>query len=310
MPTANTPKDVFSHLLAIITLYIGVVSIIALLFQYVNALFPDRLDTYYYDPTLDIIRRSAASLIVVWPVHVLMSWIIGRDMRAHPEKRGMAMRKWLMYLTLFAAAMTIIIDLITLLYNFLGGELTLRFALKVLVVLLIAGAVFGYYLWDIRRESAKDSIRPKQLAWLVSILLIVIISASFIVIGSPSELRARKFDEQRVKDLQLLQNEIINYWTQKEDLPATLDNLKDSISGFTPPYDPETGEPYEYEPTGPLSFNLCAVFKTKAQGQSGEQKIAPRFYDPYQQNWSHDAGRVCFSRSIDPERYGKNGQIY
>lgn len=304
MPTANTPKDVFSHLLAIITLHIGVVSAIALLFQYVNILFPDRLDTYYYDPTFDTIRRSAASLVVVWPVHVLMSWIIGRDMRTYPEKRGSATRKWLIYLTLFAAAITIIIDLITLLYNFLGGELTLRFALKVLIVLLVASAVFGYYLWDIRRDRAKDSVLPKQLAWLISLVLVAAISASFFIVGSPAELRARKFDEQRVQNLQMIQSEIINYWTQKEDLPETLDDLKDSISGFTPPSDPETGKPYEYEPAGPLSFSLCAIFKTKTRGGAGEEKTqAPArfYYDPYQNNWNHEAGRVCFSRSIDPE---------
>ncbi len=309
MPNSNTPKDVFSHLLAIITLYLGVVSVIALMFQYINTLFPDRLDAFYYDPSLDVIRRSAASLIVVWPVHILMSWIIGRDMRAHTEKRGMAIRKWLTYLTIFAAALTIIIDLITLLYNFLGGELTLRFALKVLVVLIVASGVFGYYLFDIRREDAHDSLRPKQLAWLVSALLIVAIGASFFIIGSPAGIRARKFDDERLQNLQLIQGEITNYWSQKENLPLSLDDLKDSISGFVPPSDPETGKAYEYDPTGPLSFNLCAVFKTKTQRQNNsEQKIpssAKLIPEPYQQNWGHDTGRVCFARSIDPERYGK-----
>ena len=308
MPNSNTPKDVFSHLLAIITLYIGVVSVIALLFQCINTLFPDRLDTFYYDPSLEIIRRSAASLIVVWPAHILMSWIIWRDMRAHTEKRGMAIRKWLIYLTIFAAALTIIIDLITLLYNFLGGELTLRFALKVLVVLIVASGIFGYHLFDIRRDDARDSLRPKQLAWLVSALLIVAIGASFFIIGSPAGIRARKFDEQRLQNLQLIQSEITNYWSQKENLPTVLDDLKDSISGFSPPNDPETGKEYEYEPTGPLSFNLCAIFRTKTQERNDDKKISPpaaRFYDPYQQNWSHDVGRVCFARSIDPERYGK-----
>ena len=38
----------------------------------------------------------------------------------------------------------------TLVYYFLGGEVTLRFFLKVLTVAAIAGAVFLHYLWDLR----------------------------------------------------------------------------------------------------------------------------------------------------------------
>ena len=28
-------------------------------------------------------------------------------------------------------------------------------------------------------------------------------------------------------------------------------------------------------------------------------------YDTYNQNWTHDAGRVCFQRDIDPELYNE-----
>jgi hypothetical protein len=51
------------------------------------------------------------------------------------------------------AAAALIGDLTTLVYNALAGELTSRITLKALVVILIAGAVFGYYLLDLRREE-------------------------------------------------------------------------------------------------------------------------------------------------------------
>ena len=41
----------------------------------------------------------------------------------------------------------------TLVYNLLGGEITTRFLLKVLIVAFIAGSVFWYYLTDVRREE-------------------------------------------------------------------------------------------------------------------------------------------------------------
>ena len=74
---------------------------------------------------------------------------IARD----PIKRLSPIRRWLTYLTLFIAASILIGDLTTLVYNLLGGELTIRFILKVLVVGAIAGTVFGYYLGDVRREE-------------------------------------------------------------------------------------------------------------------------------------------------------------
>jgi len=43
--------------------------------------------------------------------------------------------------------------MITLVYNVLGGELTVRFVLKVLVAAAIAGSIFGWYLVDLRREE-------------------------------------------------------------------------------------------------------------------------------------------------------------
>ena len=74
-------------------------------------------------------------------------------MARSPAKRLSAVRRWLTYVTLFLAATVLIGDLITLVYNLLGGELSLRFVLKVLVVGTIAGAIFGYYLRDLRREE-------------------------------------------------------------------------------------------------------------------------------------------------------------
>jgi hypothetical protein len=40
-----------------------------------------------------------------------------------------------------------------LIFNLLGGDLTIRFLLKVLVVAVIAGSAFTYYLLDLRKEE-------------------------------------------------------------------------------------------------------------------------------------------------------------
>lgn len=311
----STPKDVFQHLLLIVTLYLSVFSLIALGFNYIDILFPDSLD-FYYQGALDGIRWSSSMLFVVFPLFVLMSWLIQREFRKEPERHEMKIRKWLVYLTLFIASITIIVDLVRLVYNFYSGDLTTKFLLKVLAVLVVTGVVFGYYLWDLHGDTLKSKM-PKGFAWGTSAMVLVSIVAGFFIVGSPAEQRQIRFDERRVGDLQNIQGSVINHWTQKNALPAKLENLTDSISGFVPPVDPETNAAYTYEILSPLSFKLCAEFRKasldrkfgiKEGGTGGKERYAsPMYYGGYyggpDQNWSHDAGKQCFERVIDPLLY-------
>ena len=79
-----------------------------MIWQYINVRFPDLLNGSY--GAYDIIRNSISSLVIVWPVLILFSWMIGKDLRAHPEKKELRVRKWLLYLTLFIASIVIIVD--------------------------------------------------------------------------------------------------------------------------------------------------------------------------------------------------------
>ena len=291
----STPKDVFLHLLNIFTFYLSVISFITLYIQYISALFPDPLN-FYFTSMANSVRLSTSILVIAIPVYILTSWLLGKDLAENPKRRELKLRKWLTYFTLFISAVTIIIDLIMFVFSFLSGELTIQFFLKVFVVLLVAGAVFGYYVWDLRRKKIKSKT-PKTLAWVLSFVVLASIVLGFFIIGTPAEQRDRRFDEERVGDLRVLQSQIINYWIQKEALPAELDDLKDSISGFVPPEDPATDLPYEYYVTGDLTFELCATFKTSS-------------YESFQQNWEHDAERTCFERTIDPDLYKDTDRLY
>lgn len=299
MDKTNTPRDVFMYLLVFAALYASVVSFIALLFTYVNVLFPDRL-TFGAFGNLEQIRWSSSVLIIVFPLYLLVSWLINRP---NGPDREIKIRKWLTYFTLFLAAVTIVVDLVTLFYNFYSGELTARFVLKVLAVLVVATAVFGFYFWDLRQKEAKP--RLKIFAWITAVVVAAALVGGFFLVGSPATQRERRFDEQRTRDLQTLQDRIINYWTQKEKLPVNQEDLKDSLSGFVPPADPQTGAAYEYQLTGKLTFKLCAVFKTESSSvNSSFPKALSTDYLLYVSNWEHGPGRVCFDRTIDQDLYG------
>jgi hypothetical protein len=111
-----------------------------------------------------------------------------------------------------------------------------------------------------------------------------------------------RLDAQRVSDLASIQSEVVNYYSLKRELPAGLDILNNSISGFVVPVDPLTETIYGYNLKADLEFELCAVFE--AESMAGQNSTYPMYYgSPYGQNWDHGAGRVCFSRTIDPELY-------
>src|SRR3989344_2356957 len=116
----SSPKDVFMQLLVMIALYISAVSFGMLLFNYIDLWFPDPL-VDFYARTSGSIRWALASLTIVFPVYLWLAWTLAREMSRDPAKRELKIRKWLVYFTLFAAAVIIIGDLVYLIYKFLHG---------------------------------------------------------------------------------------------------------------------------------------------------------------------------------------------
>ncbi len=137
-------RDVFQYLLVYVMLYVFVYNLGSLWFGLIDLLTDDWLTTSYRS-TRERITFATAALIVAYPVFLLLTARIHRQVRADATQRNSAVRRWLTYLTLFIAATVIVIDVIYLLYNFLSGGLTTRFVGKSLVVALLAALVFGFY---------------------------------------------------------------------------------------------------------------------------------------------------------------------
>ncbi|OGZ63212.1 MAG: hypothetical protein A2639_02025 [Candidatus Staskawiczbacteria bacterium RIFCSPHIGHO2_01_FULL_34_27] len=304
MPKRNLPRDVFLHLLAMVTLYWSAVSFITLCWQYINYFFPDALN-YNYGFT-NSMRFALASLFIVFPVFILVSWFLNNIYAKESQVRESKVRKWLIYLTLFVAALVIIGDLIFVINTFLGGEITMRFILKALSVLVVAAIIFGYYLDDVRRNT--PSKLSKYFVWATSVIILISVIGAFFIVGSPKQARLIQFDQQRISDLQNLQYQVVNYWQRKGQMPKSLSDLNDSISGYVAPQDPETNMPYEYniKNAANLNFELCAVFNLDGNRSGVSPKSIPVPYGAYPQelqNWDHASGRVCFERTIDSQLY-------
>ena len=164
VPAKTTgPKDVFLELWVMGSLYLSAAFIITLLFQYVNYFFPDPANPYSFSQST--VRWVVAILVAVLPTHIFVLYLREKDYLAAPQKREGRLRKWLLYLTLFVAAITCVIDLATLVYYFLNGELSIRFLLKVLSVAVVAGGVFWYYLKDVKRATPAVPQSAKLIRW-------------------------------------------------------------------------------------------------------------------------------------------------
>ncbi len=155
----TSPKDFFLNLLSTVALYMASASFIVLIFQYINIFFQDTLDSNDYSNPLqsayNAIRFAVSSLVVAFPVYVASLWYMNKEYINNPEKRNVRIRKWLIYFTLFAAAVIIMGDLIALINTFLNGELTTRFILKVITFLVVVGSIFGYYFHDLRKYKSE-----------------------------------------------------------------------------------------------------------------------------------------------------------
>jgi hypothetical protein len=291
----NTPRDFFLYLLSVITLYAFFTSLIAILFKIIDIYFSNPVLFHRVD-YLESIRWHIAILLITFPVYIYTSTSIRLDYSRYPEKRNLMIRKWLLYFTLFLAAIVIMFDLGTIIYYFLGGDLTLVFCLKTIVILLLVSAVFFFYLRELHRGWQTKQLR----IWTISICAVVIITLlyGFYLAGSPSYARKMLIDKKRVSDLRSIQTAIIQYWQQKQQLPSSLSLLTNSISGFKAPTDPSNQQPYSYRALSTFKFELCATFATQAQ----EDRFRP-VNDFSGWNWSHPAGLYCFQRTIDPELY-------
>lgn len=299
MPSdAGGARDAFLHLLMFVSFFTTAISSITLFFSYINRWLPDAAFVESYGGVVDNsgIRWGLASLIVAFPLFIWISTVLHRDMHDHVEKASSPIRRWLTYLTLFVAASTLMGDVITLVFFLLNGELTLRFLLKVLVVLYVAGTGFYYFYRSMKLSPASKEWKSHNAFFRA----VAIVSAVFVfvlgawIVGSPQTERSYRLDEQRVNDLRSIEMEIrsivldVNASTPtiKNSIPATLEDVQKNAV-YTQPtiVDPVTAIPYEYSVINERSYELCATFET----------VRSQTYDIF---WNHDAGRQCFTVDV------------
>lgn len=303
--TAEIVINFFSFiLLGIVTYALG-----TLYYAVINDFFPDALNagnsSYYYTSLADTIHYAISALIIGFPLFYFAIRLWFKRFRQDETKVESKLTKWITYLVLLASSVTIVGDLIYVLYTFLQGEISARFFLKALTILVIAGMIFGFYFLERKKVQYKNDIPRKvftMFGYVLTGIVIVGIILGFVVAGSPTTERNRTFDSRRANDLSALADCLNNYAQVSNRLPTDLSEFTATnmsrCGGYT---DPETKQPYEYNLISQLvqsgstlqgEFELCADFSLQNDGS--ETAGQAYYYKNDGLKWTtHDAGRSC-----------------
>jgi hypothetical protein len=278
-------REAFFYLLIFSTLATWTIGFGYLAFSLIDWWFADAL-FMRYQQTFETytVTWSLASLIIAFPLYLLISRIVVRETAAQPGKLDSPIRKWLTYMALVIAAGVFMGDLITVLASLLRGETTARFLAKAFVVLLLSGGVFFYYFGGLRKTDAAAAgvSRDRLMALLSSLAVLVLVILGFTHLGPPRAQRDFRADNQRVQNLYNLSTEIRHYWiSHASQLPTGMDQLYGAVLS-----DPITHAPYEYHPKQGSRYELCATFSRRGEGP--ETTTVPN-------QWAHPAGHYCFS---------------
>jgi hypothetical protein len=302
---SSSPKEAFQFLMLFAALYTTAFALGSVLFDLINLAMP--LANEVARRSIMSLRYGLASVIVAFPIFVFMSRIVSRDALRNPGQRISPVRRWLTYMTLFAASISIVTDLIVLIIRLLEGDITLRFLMKVGVVAVLAGGAFTYYLRDLRRDEVEPSstfgatTRAKLgIAALIGAVLVVII-AGFWFSGSPAQARMLEQDAQRVRDLTAIYQSVSRYYLSQGNLPESLE-VCDSNPGtyIAQKTDRVTGTPYGYRVLDPNQFQLGATFALPSE--SG--RTTGVYLSPAQEGfWRHEAGGQTFTIDVTKEKH-------
>ncbi len=152
-------REAFLYLILFILLGVVAFNLGSLLFALIDIAIADALEEpydYIVGSRSTQIRMAISGLVVGAPIFGWLAMHIRRQRRTNPAMQRSRVRKWLTYVTLIIAACTLVGDLIALVYGFLAGDLSSRLLLKMLVIALIAGGVFLYFIRDAEKGDEND----------------------------------------------------------------------------------------------------------------------------------------------------------
>lgn len=143
----DAPRDVFTYLLTTISLYVSATGAMLIISGLADYWFPGL--EYLGDPWTEDARIGISMQIVAFPILVYLTRLSRSRLRSGETSPDSRLRQAFIYLSLFVASVVVLVDLMVVIYDLLSGDLTARFLMKALGLLVLAVLVFRYYQLDL-----------------------------------------------------------------------------------------------------------------------------------------------------------------
>jgi len=296
MNNKQNAKYAFYYLLSLVALIFMALSVGMIAFGIIDKTIPDALNFIAgsSDPQL---KFAISALLIATPIYYLILNLIYRGLRKEEITKDSGIRRWLTYFTILVSSLIILGVFISVINNFLSGDLTSQFILKALAVFVIAAAVFSFYFYDIRRSDLIKKDKIVKIFFYVSLVLVIAaFIASWFFVESPKTARARRLDQIVVNNVYSLESAVNSYYDRYKKLPETLADIKAEKDIYLTPnilIDPETKDPIAYQKLGEKDFQFCATFRTDSAVTNGGRTLS---YPTDSKN--HAAGYQCLKGNL------------
>ena len=226
MENKHNAKYAFYYLLSLAALIFTGLSVGMIAFNIIDKTVVDALMNYR-GASDGSLKFAISALFIAAPIYYVIARLISRGLKSGELDKESPLRRWLTYFILLVFSLIILGVFIGVMNNFLSGELSLRFILKALAMLVISGTTFSYYLYEAKRQTVGQKDRVITIFGWVSLVVVLaaFISAWFFV-ESPQVARARRLDQAVTSNIYSLENAVNDYYSKTGSLPDSLDQIK------------------------------------------------------------------------------------
>lgn len=269
----------FLYLVSFLSLGFVITGTIGNFFQMINKYLPDPVnsDQYYdYDFNQEFLKFAISALIVAAPIYFGVLYLINKKLDNGDIRPSSLVRKFVTYLAMFVFSAMSLGSLVSLVYNYLDGELTQKIFLKIVVFFGVSLFYLGFYFWEIRRtDFLAKKFYPLYFAsiFIAAVALIV----GFIVVDSPRVVREKKQDREIVYEMQNFSSRLDEAYRKNKKLPEVGQQ------------DIKLERGIRYTRIDDINYELCASFKHAAKKQFSTDE------------WAHPAGDYCFKKDISSD---------
>ena len=273
----NTSKVGYLYFGILITIFIFLISFLVTVFDIINfhIISPNDFWFQYISIVQNALPLSISFLAVSSIVLVYLNRFVRKGSISDVSS---SLKSFSVGAIIFVSVVVIAFTLAFSIYALLTGDLTTRFLLKVITLLIVFGTAITYYMLDRKNYWNKHSKRAVSMDIVFSIVMVVVIAYGVILINPPTISERNETIEKLMSITQISRENNRSYIDNSVILSA------DSISNTHK----ERGIEYTPSSSNPMEYQICVDLPYVLMGQ--EIKDYP--YQMYQ-----TTGRNCFDLS-------------